>query len=171
MKTLYVIIACVVVAGLVGSGLWFGVVTPTQKKLAVVKNESALCDSLATVNDSINAELQAKVTKAQDNAGYWEDRNDEKIAELDTIRPKALIADSLAAVVATLQAENAALAAAKAKPASKSTTTTATATVAKATKGNPAIDHVTKTFTYVASDSALIAKLCPKGFALVKKPR
>ena len=113
MKTLYVIIACVVVAGLVGSGLWFGVVTPTQKKLAVVKNESALCDSLATVNDSINAELQAKVTKAQDNAGYWEDRNDEKIAELDTIRPKALIADSLAAVVATLQAENAALAAAK----------------------------------------------------------
>ena len=66
--------------------------------------------SIRTVKDSINIKLQAELKEAKDDAAYWSARDDEKIAELDSIRPKALIADSLATVITALQAENVALA-------------------------------------------------------------
>lgn len=112
-------------------------------------------------------EVEAEKIQAEKNFSRCTEINQAYEAELDTIRPKLAIADSLITVNAELKAQLAFAQAAGKKPAGK----TATTGTVKASKGKPVIDDASKTFTYLASDSTLVSTLAPSGYALIKKPR
>lgn len=149
-----------------------------KSKTAKASTEVLKNDSIANANWATALEQEKYKKEAQEEVAKLE-------AELDTIQPLALQADSLKSVAIELQKQLAACATASQKgtKASKAVTGTGTVTtgavaetpaqLAKKLKGNPAIDDVAKTFTFVKSDKAdstLMAK-APAGYKLIEKPR
>ncbi|MFA6354810.1 MAG: hypothetical protein WCW65_00040 [Candidatus Paceibacterota bacterium] len=167
MKTLVIVLLSVLVLSLAGMG-WFAFNKNSEAK--ILKTEKAEAVALAHENDSIasaNKELADRYSK---EATEYSELYDKATEELDTIRPLALATDSIKAVAADLQKQLAiALATAKRSPSPKADA--AVTAIQKKLKGNPITDDANRTFTYVASDEALVATMAPAGYKLIKKPR
>lgn len=134
-----------------------------QKNKAIAKitaEKDSISNAAMNRETSLESDLKAEKSAKQtaENEAY------NLKTELDTIRPLALKADSL-------QRQLAACAKKKASKAIAGIETPAQ--LAKRLKGNPLIDDVNKTFTFVKSDKAdstLMAK-APAGYKLIEKPR
>jgi hypothetical protein len=165
--------------------------TKSSKNKAVADANKAM--ALVIKADSIaKAEYARRISLANDNEAAINARS-EAIAELDTIRPVAEKADSLIKV-AKMTADSVSRAnvelqkklaeaiskAGKVSKFQQPNAQTKNPSVTKGPgpkvttaklKGHPVISDKDSTFTYVASDSLLIAKFAPAGFKLIKKPR
>ena len=174
MKTYIWIGVIVVVAFGIGLGVWFTSVVPTQKKLVEIEKESSLCDSISNEKSASITGLEKSLADEKSAVAGLKSKNNVLSAQIETLEPMIAKADSLATANAELQAQVATLAVSKGKGGTagkKTTATTPATTVAKVAKGKPVIDDGAKTFTYLASDSALVSTLAPSGYTLVKKPR
>jgi len=169
MKTIYwiftIISSVVVVVMLVGVFL----LSPLVNEIEEIEIER---DKISLSLEDHKTQL-ARVKKEENDARENFDRcikiNETYEAELDTIRPKLALADSLIAANLALQAQLATAQASAKRPATAEKA--ATPTTEKPSKGKPVTDDVNKTFTYLASDSTAVVGLAPTGYALIKKPR
>jgi len=165
------IIVISIVTAVVGAGLvFFLAFLPAQKKANAeivakesVKKELHVADSTAKA-EAKNAEEWRKESIFNDEWG------NERKAELDSVQT---VLDSTRVILATQDSLLKAKAQFAVKPAKGQTQVATTTTSAQKLKGNPVIDDVNKTFTYVASDKlkAEIMAKCPDDYKKIEKPR
>jgi hypothetical protein len=167
MKTLHVIfIAVAVLVVVAASFILFGI-KPIKNELAETNKNFALCDSVATAKNAQINSMAGEIVEANEYGEARLAERDAAWAELDTIRPVALIADSLALANAELQAQVATLAAAsKVKTSGKKTAATTATTVKtlKGVKGQLTFSPDSSMVIILRSDSAKYISQVPKNF-------
>jgi len=163
-KVLPIALGVVCLIATVFVGLFFFTRSTVKETIAAKSEAVKLAQEQTKLANAYKADAESQKSAAETAIS---DQEDLQIA-LDTIQPKALLADSLQLLANDLQKQLAACASSSSKKVDKSQKVAVVS--AKKLKGNPVVDTNAKTFTYCKSDS-LLAKAAPSGYKLIAKPR